>query len=529
MRSNPLRKGLLALGAALLTGSSLTTQADQANTEISSAAAPHVQLHEGRVRGTRVGGVDAFLGVPFAAPPVAANRWQAPQPPTPWSGERAADHFAPSCWQGVSPKGFGPWTHEYVVSGEVSEDCLYLNVWTPRTRRGLQPVLVWIYGGGFGSGSGSVPLYNGAALAARGIVVVNFNYRVGVLGFFAHPDLTAEAKAGGTPPGNYGLQDQVAALRWVRENIAAFGGDPTAVTIAGQSAGAMSVHALIHSPLAAGLFRGAIGESGLLSTLPLPALSQAEGAGQTFSSALHADSIQALRQLPPEKLAAPGGGLFSPIADGMLITDPGHAVLNDTALLIGMNTNDPGSFGPAAAPSAESVSKALHDSFGPFEGRFAELYPAKTPIEQAAALHDIARDRGLAALYAFSRERLTQSRKPLFVYLFNHTEPGPESARYGAFHSAELGYVFDTLDTAPERGFTSEDRELAQALSSYWLGFVRTGTPATAGLPKWPAMRIDAPVMMQFDSRPDPRPLLPAPKLEATKAFLAAGGKPRLF
>lgn len=495
------------------------------------AAAPSVHTSDGVVSGLQAGHIQAFLGVPYAAPPVGANRWRAPQPAAHWSGIRTATGFAPSCWQALTPGGFGPWTHEYLISAPVSEDCLYLNIWTPAAGAGRRPVLVWIYGGGFGSGSGSVALYDGAALAAQGIVVVNFNYRVGVLGFLAHPQLTQEARAAGAPPTNYGLQDQVAALRWVRANIAAFGGDPDAVTIAGQSAGAMSVHALIDSPLAKGLFRRAIAESGLLTTLPLPALASAEHAGEDFAAALHANSVQALRALPPERLAVTGAGAprFGPVTDNVLVTDRAHAALNDTPLLIGMNTDDPGSFGPAPAPSAAAVRKLLQDSYGALAPRFAAFYPAATADEQASALRDIARDRGLAALYAFSRDRVARSAQPLYVYLFNHTEPGADSARYRAFHSAELPYVFDNLDVAPERGFTAQDRDLARVVSTYWVAFVRTGVPEAPGLASWPRMRIEAPRIMQLDVPALVRPILSPPLLQTTQAFLAAGGVPRLF
>ena len=518
MRNSILTGGLAALCLSMAALSPLS-------------AAPLAQVSGGRLSGVEKGAVDAFLGIPFAAPPTGENRWRAPQPPASWSGVRSAAAFAPSCWQALTPGGFGPWTHEYVISGPVSEDCLYLNVWKPAAGGTKRPVFVWIYGGGFGSGSGSVPLYDGSALAARGIVVVTFNYRVGVLGFLAHPLLSAEARRAGAPPGNYGLQDQVAALRWVHANISAFGGDPDAVTIAGQSAGAMSVHLLIGSPLAKGLFRGAIAESGLLSTLSLPALATAEHSGETFAADVHADSLPALRALAPDKLAATGPAppRFGPITDTVLVPDAAHATLNDTPLIVGMNTDDPGSFGPSPAVSAAAVARMLSDTYGAQAADVAREYPADTAPQQAEALRDIARDRGLAALYAFSRNRLATSHQPLYVYLFNHTEPGAQSGRYRAFHSAELPYVFDNLNAAPERGFTAQDRELAREVSAYWIGFVRTGVPASDGLPMWPALTLEAPRIMQLDVPLQVRPILSAPKLQATQAYLAAGGVPRLF
>lgn len=218
-------------------------------------------VQQGRVAGTKHGEVAAFLGVPFAAPPTGERRWKPPAPASSWNGVRKADALPASCQQGVTPNGFGPWTHEYVVTSAVSEDCLYLNVWTPAKTSGEKlPVLVWIHGGGFSGGSASVPIYDGSKLAAKGVVVIAINYRLGLYGFLAHPALTAESPAHAS--GNYGLLDQVAALQWIKANVAAFGGDPDRVTIAGQSAGAMSVHHLIASPLAKGLFAQAIAQSG---------------------------------------------------------------------------------------------------------------------------------------------------------------------------------------------------------------------------------------------------------------------------
>jgi para-nitrobenzyl esterase len=518
MRSDAILRCLVALGLILLAHGAC-------------AQVPRAHIAGGLLSGVREGRVNAFLGIPYAAPPTGVRRWRPPGPAPSWAGVRSAGSFAASCWQPLTPAGFGPWTHEYVVSGPVSEDCLYLNVWTPAARGARLPVMVWVHGGGFTGGSGSVPLYDGSALAAQGIVVVTINYRLGVLGFLAHPELTREAHAGGTPPGNYGLQDIIAALSWVRANITAFGGDPGAVTIAGQSAGAMSVHLLVASPRAIGLFHGAIAQSGLLSSLPLPALRDAERAGAALGAAVHADSLLALRALPVEGLAgsAPGGPRFAPIADGELLPGPEGGVFNDTPLLIGMNTDDAASFGPQSAPSAQAVAELLQRSYGATAGAFAPLYPAGTPAEQAAALRAIARDRGLAALYAYSRERLARSHMPLYAYLFDHVEPGPEAARYGAFHSAELPYVFNTLEAAPERGFTDQDRELARIVSSYWVAFVRAGTPAASGQPVWPRMRIEAPVILQLGKPVEARPLLPSPTLQAVQSFLASGGAPKLF
>jgi len=517
-------RGLLALCLTILAASPLWAQA------------PRVRIAEGEVSGLQHGKVSAFLGIPYSAPPVGPNRWRAPQPAIPWPGVRQAEHFAASCLQVVGPGGFGPWTHEYVVDGPVSEDCLYLNVWTPASRGAHLPVLMWIHGGAFTGGSGSVPIYNGEALAAQGIVVVTINYRLGALGFLAHPELTKEAQASHTPPGNYGLQDMVAALRWVRDNIAAFGGDAHAVTIAGQSAGAMAVHDLIASPLAAKLFRGAIAESGLPSVAPAAPLATAEDAGLAFARSKGANSLAALRALPGDALLSAGmsGPRFAPITDGVLL--PGSVEpragtsFNDTPLLIGMNADEAGSFSAKPTPpTADGLRHLLEHSYGKLAPRFASLYPNGTEAERVRAARDITRDRGLGALYAYCQDRLAQTQQPLYVYLFDHSEPGPEAQRYGAFHSAEIPYIFNTLDAAPERGFTARDRSLASLLSGYWLAFIRGGDPNGDGRAKWPRMQANDFVIMELGDHPGPRPILPPATLTVVRDFIESGGSPSFF
>jgi para-nitrobenzyl esterase len=503
---------------------------------VGAATAPQVKTHDGALVGKREGDVNAFLGVPFAAPPVGQNRWRAPGPVKPWTGERAADHFAASCWQQTGPGGFGPWTHEYVVSGPVSEDCLYLNVWAPAKAGGKRPVLVWIHGGGFSQGSGSVPIYNGAKLAAEGIVVVDINYRLGVFGFLAHPELTREA--GGAPPANFGLQDMVAALKWVKANISAFGGDPGQVTIAGQSAGSMAVHDLIASPMAAGLFQRAIAESGLPTTAPAPPLAEAEQAGQAFAKAKGADNLAALRALSPEKLAGgppTAGARFFPVVDGVLLKEqPATAEAegrgNDTPLLAGLNADEGSAMSPAYGKGDEATyTKLLQQSFGASAPKFAALYPASTDQARADASRELLRDRGLAGLYVFSRGRVAKSHAPLYLYLFTHTEPGPTSAQYRAFHSAEIPYVFKTLDASPERPFTAADRALSDQLSRYWVNFVRTGDPNSAGLPVWPRAAGDDPQVQALGDPIAPRPVLPPRLKTAFDDYIASGGKPDIF
>ena len=494
-----------------------------------SAAAPPapVKVQSGALQGVSKDGVEAYLGVPFAAPPTGEGRWRAPAPPAPWTGVRAADRFGPSCWQPVSAGGFGPWTHEYVVDGPVSEDCLYLNVWTA-SANGRRPVLVWIHGGGFSQGSGSVPIYDGAALAARGVVVVTINYRLGVLGFFAHPALTAEAKGG--PPGNYGLQDMIAALKWVRANIAAFGGDPDAVTIAGQSAGAMAIHDLIASPLAKGLFRRAIIESGLPGVAPTPPLAEAEAAGAALAKAKGAASIAELRAMSPEQLTAGERRFYAPIQDGVLLPASG-ATVSDTPVLIGMNADEGSALSPAdyTISDPDKFKALLKASYGADADRFAGFYPAATAAARADASRAILRDRGLGALYAWALRRKHQSTGPLYLYLWTHIEPGPQADRYRAFHSSEIPYALRTLDASPERDFTARDRALSDLVSGYWINFIRTGDPNGGTAAGWPGWTASRPLIMELGDPGGVRPILPAGQLEAVQAFLKDGGEPRLF
>ena len=332
-----------------------------------AAAGPStLTVSSGQLTGVagRGAGVRVFKGIPFAAPPVGPRRWKAPEPVAAWTGVRAADRFAPACTQNVTGSRL-PWTEEFMHQGAVDEDCLYLNVWTASSGRARRPVFVYLYGGGFNEGSGSVAIYDGESLARKGLVVVTINYRVGVFGFLAHPDLAAESRRAAS--GNYGLLDQVAALRWVQQNIAAFGGDPDNVTIAGQSAGAISVYLLTASPQTRGLFHRAIVQSGPGSSRGLPQQrTPAAEAGAAFAKARGADSVQALRAKPARDLLAPQPGdapvRFGPVIDGWLLTDDVETVYakgwqQDVPLLTGMNADEASAFG-AYTPEKASASSA---------------------------------------------------------------------------------------------------------------------------------------------------------------------------
>jgi len=492
------------------------------------------RVAEGRVAGrAEADGVSAFLGLPFAAPPVGDRRWRSPSPALRWTGVRAADRYAASCPQGITPNGFGPWTSEYVVQPPVAEDCLYLNVWAKAPQARKRPVLVWIHGGAFMSGSGSVPIYDGARLAAKDLVVVTVNYRLGALGFLAHPDLTAE---GGTS-GDYGLMDQIAALKWVRRNIAAFGGDPRQVTIAGQSAGALSVLDLMEAAEARGLFARAIAESGAGLTLPTPPLAAAEAQGRAFAAAKGVRTIAELRAMPVDELLAPTrapvagsvpGLLFLPIRDGRVLPRrPGR--LADLPFLTGLNADEGSGFNPAyGRVTAAGFQDQAMTQFGPAGPEILRLYPADTDAEARRSALNLARDRGIFATLLWLEHRAVQARTPAYAYLYDHPEPGPEADRFGAFHSAEIPYVFRTLDAAPRRPFTDQDQALSGLISSYWVNFIRSGDPNGQALPNWSPFKPGGRAVMRLGDRTGPQDL-DAARFELLRAYSRRGGLVSLF
>ncbi len=482
-------------------------------------------------------GVAVFKGVPFAAPPTGDLRWRAPKAPAAWSGVRKADRFSANCMQfPAAGKGFGPWTTEYIIQDGVAEDCLYLNVWTPAKTAGEKlPVLVWIHGGGFSSGSGSVPIYDGAAFARRGVIMVTINYRVGVFGFLAHPALTAEA---GTS-GNYGLMDQAQALRWIKANIAAFGGDPAKVTIAGQSAGAASVHELLAAPSAKGLFARAIAQSGSGMGLGATPRAEAEADGARFAVQAGAKSLADLRSLPAEALLAVRGeggipGLrFAPIVDGVFIpsdpNDPAKAA-STVPMLTGLTADEASAMSPTyGRATAAELKGQLSSAFGALGDRAASVYPAADDAEAGRASRRWASERGLASTVLWAAQRQKAGGQPTFVYQFTHVEPGPDAARYGAFHSSEIPYVYQTLDKSPDRPFTDADRALSDQMATYWANFVKAGDPNGPGLPAWPRFDAASGQILEIGDHTGAREALPPATLSLYRDWMAQGGRPGIF
>lgn len=475
-------------------------------------AAPRVTTRAGVIDGLPLGAVNAYLGIPYAAPPVGHRRWRAPEPVAPWSGVRQATAHGPSAWQPVDKKGFGPWTSEFVVQDAVSEDCLYLNVWAPAGGASQPcPVLVWIHGGAFCQGSGSVPIYNGRALATQGVVVVTINYRLGVLGFLAHPDLAIES-ADSDSYGNFGLADQIAALQWVQAHIAAFGGDPHAVTIAGQSAGALSVHMLVASPRTRGLFHRAIAQSGPPTLVPIPTRAQAEADGLAFAAELQQRDVQALRALPVQDLTRtlPPGPRFMPMIDGVVLptwppngpaTSCPPVAPNTVPMIVGQTADESSGLDPSYAcddPAAlTALLRRLHGEEAPSA---AADYLQAADGHCAAAYRSASADGWTAALWHWAEHRARTVTQPTFAYLFDHVPPGPDAGRWGAFHTSDVPYVLATLDAPPRRDYTDTDRALSTLAAGYWLRFIHTGDPNGGDAPPWPALQPATPRWMRLAS-----------------------------
>jgi para-nitrobenzyl esterase len=415
--------------------------------------------------------------------------------------------------QPVSSHRLGPWTQAFLSERPASENCLYLNVWTSAIRpRALRPVMVWIYGGGFVSGAGSVPIYDGAAMARKGVVVVTFNYRVGPFGFLAYPGLTRESPHHSS--GNYALLDQIAALQWVQRNIAAFGGNPRQVTIFGQSAGASSVWLLMQSPLAQGLFRGAIIMSGP-AVIPFPgitartSLAAGEEEGRKFAAKLGAHSLRELRDLPAAKILQASQALrWGPIRDGWVLRPYWHPE-REAAVINGMVADDIGigyyGNGPAPAVTLENYEQKLQSLCGAEITECLKLYPARSNAQAGAALRSALRDRARASLWKWA-ERQRRFSPKVYLYYFNRKIPWPQHPEYGVFHSSELPYVFDNLPLL-NRPWESVDWRVAREMSAYWTNFAEHGSPNGPDLRPWPRFHGQTLAIMRLGARARPVPV----------------------
>ncbi len=463
------------------------------------SAAPLVKTAGGVVEGKGDGAVHAFLGIPYAAPPVGDLRWKPPVAAAKWTGVRKAKEFGAHCMQG---KVFGDMN--FRDSGG-SEDCLTLNVWVPAKTSGAKlPVMVWIYGGGFVAGTTSEQRQDGTHLAQQGVIVVSMNYRLGVFGFLVHPELAKES--GRNAAGNYGLLDQLAALRWVHENIAAFGGDPGNVTIFGESAGSFSVSAQMASPLAKGLFQKAIGESGAAfysGGLSFESLSvREEKDAKTVSTKLGISTLAELRALPAEKLLAAfappqsRGFDFGPDVDGYFLPEAVPAIFaagkqNDVPLLAGWN-HDEGSFEIAFSPqkpTADTLKATAQKDFPGKAEEFLRLYSSDTPEQALRSAEDFAGDRFIAfSTWDWMESQSKTGKQPIYRYRFDLGPPAdPKGPQLGAYHSAEIEYVFGQLDSKVGVAWKAENRALSDEMQKYWSNFARSGDPNGPGLPKWPA------------------------------------------
>ena len=450
-------------------------------------------------------GITTFKGIPFAAPPVGDLRWKAPQPVVPWEGVMQCTTFSASPIQNT-PMPFRMWTQEFIAPKEpLSEDCLYLNVWTgAKSADEKRPVFVYIYGGGFSSGSGSVPIYDGEEMAKKGLVFLTFNYRVGTLGFLAHPELTAESPNHAS--GNYGLMDQVAALEWVNKNIEAFGGDPDKVTIGGQSAGAFSVNYMVGTPLTKGLIHGAIAESGgaVLNTNQLARgtdLKEAEAAGVEFAKSLGASSIDELRALSADeilKTRGPGG----PIVDGYLLPQSLGEIFaqgnqNDIPVILGWNEDE--GFGPPPV-SAAQFKERVPLMFGDRADDFLNKFPINTDEEAFAVQNDLGalQTFGIQSYRWMQLQNQTGNSK-VYMYRFERDVPYADNMQdFGAFHTGEVPYAYNNLKMS-SRPWTEADYELAETMSDYWVNFARNGDPNGSGLPEWEACTPNNLKAMIFD------------------------------
>jgi para-nitrobenzyl esterase len=492
-----------------------------------TASSTTVKVEGGLVDGTIENGITIYRGIPFAAPPVGDLRWCAPQPVKSWEDVLKADKFGPAC-----PQQLNIVTAYYTKYG-MSEDCLYLNIWKPNSSLDKKlPVMVWIYGGGFNMGSTSQDMTTGEQLAKKGVIVVGIGYRIGALGFLAHPELSSESE--NHVSGNYGLLDQIAALKWIQHNIIAFGGDPDCVTIFGLSAGGQSVSILAASPLAKGLFQRAICMSGG-SFRPasikkdvdcLQILKGAEADGLELAKNMGVNSIAELRKIDPQKFVSnPSTSTgYWPVMDGYVIADDLYKLYetgnyNDVPLLIG-NTSAEGTIFILASKPGEYV-ETTRQKFGPVTDKILSLYPEGTEDITRRSMGDLFRDTYFGwHTYTWASLQTKTGKSPVFVYYFDQSQPASpvtllqKSDR--AYHGSDCSYVFGHLDQEPTMKYTDEDRQLSELMVNYWINFAKYGNPNKKGMPEWPVYNVENPTVMYLKGNPKAEPL---PNLDKLKVI----------
>jgi len=490
-----------------------------------------IRVESGMLQGTEEDGLTIYRGIPFAAAPIGDFRWRPPQPAPKWKGVRPASDYGRACMQSNAAISNLP---------APSEDCLFLNVWTPATRPSERlPVMVWIHGGGFVAGTPAEQLYHGEWLARKGVVVVSVSYRLGVFGFLAHPALSAESRQ--HVSGNYGLLDMIAGLQWVQRNIAAFGGDSARITIFGESAGAIAVSQLCASPLAKGLFRAAISESGG-SFGPVRAgggpgenmqpLRSAEQDGAAWARAIDAPGLTALRAMPAEKVLAAAQhqrGLSWPVTDGWVIPDDQFRLYqagryNDVPVLIGYNSDEGATFGVPASQSAYVHS--VRERYGQFADKVLAAYPGgETPGEKKTA-RDLTRDTAFGwQTWSWARLQTQTGKQPVYLYYFDeHPSYPPDSPRagFGTPHSEELPYVFRQLREHNRPEPTPADEAMSDLMRTYWTNFAKTGDPNGDGVPRWPSFTQATPQMLHIASgRTQAGPIVDETGLRALDEYFA--------
>jgi len=471
------------------------------------AAGPTAKVTGGTIAGSTENGVNVFKGIPYAAPPVGDLRWAPPADIIPWDGTRDATKFSDECMQAP----YDPSSIYYREPQPMSEDCLCLNVWTAAQPDEKRPVMVWIHGGALTRGSGATPTYDGTNLAEKGVVLVTINYRLNVFGFFSHPELSAESPHGAS--GNQGVLDQIAALKWVRDNIAQFGGDPERVTIFGESAGSWSVCSLMATPLSKGLFHRAIGQSGGVFN-PMAYLGEerngqpsAESTGEKFAESLGAESLQQLRGLSAEQIIKTFGSRGTTptrgVVDGWVFPKEARHVFaageqHAVPVIVGSNAKEMTTLTPRAMvpTTLEALKAYIGREYKGMEEEFFAVYPAATDAEAGEAFLASARDRAFSWQMRTWARMMANADQPAYLYYFTRVPPIEGSEYLGAFHAAEIAYVFQNLNLG--RGYNDTDKALADAMSSYWVNFAATGDPNGDGLMIWPAYDAQHDPYMDF-------------------------------